>query len=182
MSEFDELKKKISESGSSTYSRKANIELTQAMLNSPDFKRKVFSKKGDTFESEEITPVKDFRDNLKDVVRTSYGINGPELSKLDTVKFNKKLAANVVSLGECVIKNTLETGKTYNLPVFSKDEACMKLQYDEVPEKKAATMKIEQQKDGTWKQVPTGKKVKTKKHTKLTVKNTVQSWLKEVID
>lgn len=178
---FNELKAKV-EKGSSTFSRGELINLTDAMVNDTEFSYDVYSKKGDTFETEKRTPAKDLRVSLKKIAKKEFGIADAELSKLDTATLPKDFSAAITEINGVVTKKYMETGKTYKFPMTDKDEATLKVSLKKTKEDVRDTSKIvKDEKTGEYKSVPTGKTVKTMAHTAIVAKNVVPGWLKKEI-
>ena len=178
---FKELKAKV-EKGSSTYSRGELITLTDAAVNDPDFAYDVYSKKGDGFETETRTPSRDLRVSLKKIAKKEFGIPDAELSKLDTANLPKDFSAAITEINGVVTKKYMEAGKTYRLPMTSKDEATLKISLKTAKEDVRATSKIvKDEKTGEYQSVPTGKTVKTLAHTAIVAKNAVPGWLKKEV-
>ena len=77
-----------------------------------------------------------------------------------------------------VQKDYLDTGKSLKFPMTSETETSMQVSIQNAPEKKFDTTKIEQQADGSYVSVPTGKTVTYKERQIMSVSNKVPEHLK----
>lgn len=178
---FNELKTKV-EKGSSTFSRGELVALTDAAVNDPDFTYEAYSKRGDEYETEKRTPSRDLRNAVKKLTKKEFGISDTELTKLDTAQFPKDFSSAISEINGVVTKKYMEAGKTYKFPMTSASEATMKISIKEAKEEVRATNKIvKDEKTGEYRSEPTGKTVKTLKHTAIVGKNGVPGWLKKEV-
>ena len=172
MSKFDEkigeLKK---ESSSTAFSKKTQDDVAYALINDPDYERREYRRKGDEFEVVKSYPVKDFRNGLKDLVKSEFGVDTAEADKLDTMDLSKKVASPVGDMAGIIVKGVMKTGKTFRFSPESDSETVMGISLHEMPEKDIETRKPEKQADGRVIQVPTGDKVHYTKRTEITASN-----------
>ena len=171
MAKYEETIKKIKESsGSSAFSRAAEEQLANALLNDVDYCQKQYVKKGDSFEVKESYPVKEFRDGLKQRVKSEFGVDAAEAEKLTNCNIGKAVSTPVADLGATVIKGVMKTGKSFVFNPESETETKMVIGLREMPEKVIETTKLEKQGD-KFVTVPTGDKVKYTKRTEITATN-----------
>ena len=166
---------------SSAYSATTLYDLSNSLLNDPDYHPTTIVSKDGTPETETSQPVADFRNGLKKLVKDEFGIDSAEAAKLDTVQMNKAISKSIADMSGYLIRGYLDTGKSYKFPIMGKDEARMQIAIREVEETTEATKKIEKQADGSYASVPTGKTVKTKKHLEIKASNKKPAWLKEEV-
>ena len=166
---------------SSAFSTTTLYDLSGALLNDPDYTAVTVVSKDGKPETESSQPVAEFRNGLKKLVKDEFGIDSAEAAKLDTAAMNKTITKSVADMSGLLIRGYLDTGKAYKFPMMGTDEARMQIAVREVDETTEATNKIEKQADGTYASVPTGKTVKTKKHTELKASNKKPAWLKEEV-
>lgn len=186
MNQYEQLKKdiaaKVEASGSRRSSKGDFNAMATTLINTPEAKHEVLVPKqgGNAPEVISTTPVKEYRDALKGVVK-QFGVDTAELGKLDDLQFSKAHGEAIGNLAGILIHDTLQTGRKYQLPQTSIEESVMELSMEDVAEKVEATKKIEQQADGSYLSVPTGKTIKTKKHKALKAKNKVPYWMKQEV-
>lgn len=167
---------------SSAYSGTILTRLGDALVNSPDFKGTNIVKKGDEKVTTEVTPVADFRNGLKKLVKDEFGIDATEAEKLDTCTMPKSIGKAVGDMTGYLIRGYMETGKAYRFPMTSETEARMQIKLREIPEEIKETRKTTEVSPGVYKSVPTGKTIKTKKHTELCAQRKIPEWLKEQVN
>ena len=93
MAKYEDMIKKIKESsGSSAFSRAAEEQLANALLNDIEYCQKQYVKKGDSFEVKESYPVKEFRDGLKQLVKSEFGVDAAEAEKLTNCNIGKAVS------------------------------------------------------------------------------------------
>lgn len=166
---------------SSAFSASTLNDLSAALLNDPEYTATTVVSKDDKPEKATEQPVAEFRNGLKKLVKDEFGIDNAEAAKLDTAPMPKAVSKSVADMAGYLVRGYLDTGKAYKLPMMGKDEARMQIALKEVDETVEATKKIEKQADGTFKPVPTGKTIKTHKHTELRAINKKPAWLKEEV-
>ncbi len=181
--QYEELKAEISDavkkSRSSRYSRSDHVKLTQTLLNTPDHEVPVYVSDPD---NPVITkPVQEYRESMKDVVK-QFGVDDAELDKIQDVKFSKAHAEALNNLAAVAMKDYIGTGRKLVLPITAADESQMELSAVEKKEKSEETRKLEQNPDGSYSSVPTGKRKTTSAHTELKSSNKIPGWLIEQQD
>ena len=165
---------------SSAFSATTLYELSDALVNDPDYSPTTVVSKDGKPETETSQPVADFRNGLKKLVKDEFGIDSAEAAKLDTAQMPKAVSKSIADMTGLLIRGYLDTGKSYKLPMMSKEESRMQISLKDVDETVEATKKIQKREDGSgWDLVPTGKTVKTKKHKALVSTNKKPAWLKE---
>ena len=172
MANFEKTINDIKEnSGSSAFSRAAEEQISNALINDVDYCQKQFVKKGDSFEVKENYPVREFRDGLKKLVKTEFGVDTTEAEKLTNCNIGKDVSTPVADLGAAVIKGVMKTGKSFVFNPENDHETKMVISMREMPEKVVETTKLEKQADGSFVTVPTGDKVKYTARTEIAATN-----------
>ena len=172
----EEISKKVKENGGCRYSKSDMTQMTTTLLNTPEQEVKTYLK--DPNEPLTTKPVERYRDSLKPVLK-QFGVDNAELDKIQDVKFSKEHAEALMDVSTQVIKDYTGTGRKFVFPVNDASESQMEIAQIEKAEKEVETTKIEQQSDGSYATVPTGKKRKTKAHKEMKVSNKVPGWLIE---
>lgn len=177
MSAYSDIKNRIhsrvKETNSRKYSKGDLNSLMTGLMNSPE---EEFENVCGADNVATVKPVERFRESLKPVLK-EFGVDGPELDKIQTVEFTKECAEATTEMVMYGLKGYLETGKKLTLPQTSVDEAKMSISLKDVGEVVKETSFIQQQEDGTYKSVPTGKEKTTKAHSALVAENSVPKWL-----
>lgn len=174
-----EIRDTVKKSRSSRYSRSDQVKLTQTLLNTPDHEVPVYVSDPD---NPVVTkPVQDYRESLKDVVK-QFGVDDAELDKIQDVKFSKAHAEAFNNLSAVAMKDYAGTGRKLVLPINAPNESQMELSVVEKAEKSEDTRKLEQNADGSYSSVPTGKRKTTASHTELKASNKIPGWLIEQQD
>ena len=175
----EEITSKVTATNSSRFSKSDMTQMTMSMLNSPEYEVQNYMK--DVAEPVTTKPVERYRDSLKPMLK-QFGVDNAELDKVRTVQLGREHAEAMNDMALQIVKDYTSTGRKLILPINSTEEAQMEISQKVIVEKEVETKKIEQQPDGTYVQVPTGKKKKTKKHSELKVSNKIPSWLTEESD
>lgn len=171
MSKYEEKIAKLKEESSSTaFSKKTQDEVASALINDPDYERREYRRKGTDFEVVKSYPVKDFRNGLKDLVK-SFGVDATEADKIDTIDLSKKISNPVGEMSGVIVKGVMQTGKAFRFSPENDNETVMNIALHEMPEKDVETRKPEKQADGRVIQVPTGDKVHYTKRTEIAASN-----------
>lgn len=173
---IEQLRKDTAE-GAKTFSRNTLNKVATDLMNDPEYVSEVYSKKGDSYEVSETTPVKEYRNELKKVVKAATGVDEAELGKLDTMQLPKSFCAATEKIGEVAIKSYMSTGKTMRFDINAADESAMTARIEDIKETTAATKKIVETSPGKYESVPTGKIVTRKAHKELKTKNKLPGWL-----
>lgn len=185
MTKYEELVKKIEESveksGGKRYSKSDYESMALAILNSPEYEETIVIKGEDGNPVELKNPISaNYRKSLEGVL-SQFGIDKSEMGKLNEIEFDKKHAAAVAELSTSLVKDYIGTGRKLILPMRSAEESQMEIYEDEVEETVRENRKPVQNEDGSYSNVPTGTKTKTKKHKAVKVSNKVPAWLKETL-
>ena len=170
----EEMRSKVDKAGGNRYSKSDLTHMTHVLLNTPEQEVTTYMK--DVKDPVITKPVERYRESLKPVMK-QMGIDGPELDKVQKVTFDKAHAEAVNDLAMTIVKDYTGTGRKMILPVTSKDESQMEITQVVKPEKIEDTKKLVQKEDGTYEQVPTGKRKKTSEHREMKVSNKVPGWL-----
>lgn len=179
-SKYEELKNTLKESKkSSVYSKSTLQKMTNVYFNDLDHesKRVVVSAEGKP-EVTTVNPAKEFRAGLKKYVTKTLGVDAAEAEKLDTVDLPTAMTDAALDGVTFVQKDYLDTGKSLKFPMTAENETAMQVSIQSAPEKKFDTTKIEQQADGSYVSVPTGKTVTYKERQIMSVSNKVPEHLK----
>lgn len=162
------------------HSNTERVNIMHKLINEPDQTFRQLKSKGGESEPVvvETQPVKRYRNALKSMVTDTFGISDEEASKLDEQKFSKEHAESLIDVGDEAMSDYLNVGRTLNLPLTDEQSAKMSIRKAVVEEKEEATNKIEKCDDGSYRSVPTGKTIKTDKHSVLKSSNKVPPWLK----
>lgn len=172
MGKFDETIAKLKEESSSTaFSKKTQDEVSRALINDPDYERREYRRKGSDFEVVKSYPVKDFRNGLKDLVKSEFGVDATEADKLDNIDLSKKISNPIGEMSGVIVKGVMKTGKTFRFSPENDKETVMNIALHDMPEKDVETRKPEKQADGKVIQVPTGDKVHYTKRTEIAASN-----------
>lgn len=168
--------------GSKTFSNGKWQELTATAFEKGNTVE-TFATKGESFEKTTISLHDELVDGLKKVTENAFGIKGPELNKLDDVKLPKEVTNTIAKWGRIgPIDYAAKGGKHFDFNITAEDQFKTQLYAKEIEENVEQTSKNEQQPDGSWKRVSTGKTVKTKKHTEIRAKRVAAPWLKEYLE
>lgn len=179
---FKELKEATAK-GSSTFSMSSLVNLTEAMINDKEYSYTSYSKKGDSYETEEKNPFLDLRKDLSSLQKKHFGSTEAESNKWLDIEFPKSFSKHLVECGQISTKTYLETGKTYRLPATSPEDAAMKISIKRVPEEVRDTNKIvKDETTGEYRSIPTGNTVKTAAHNIIVARNTVNPWSKTIVN
>lgn len=183
MTKYEELVSKIEEgvkkSGGKRYSKSDYEDMALAILNSPTYEETIIIKGEDGKPQEIKNPISaKYRESLKGVL-SQFGIDKSEMEKLNEIEFDKKHAAALAEVSTTLVKDYIGTGRKLILPMRSTEETQMEIYQDEVDEVIREDRKPVKNDDGTYANVLTGKKTKTKKHKAVKVSNKVPAWLKE---
>lgn len=174
-----EIAKKVKAAGGTRHSKSDLTAMTQSLLNSPEQEVKTYIKDPDHPVTSK--PVERYRESLKPVLK-QFGVDAAELNKVQDVKFSKEHAEALNEVATTVIKDYTGVGRKLVLPITDPAESQMEIQQVEKPYKEEDTKKLEQQPDGSYKQVPTGKRKKTKAHKELKSSNKLPAWLVDLED
>lgn len=167
--------------GSKTFSNTKWNELTAVAFEKGNVVS-TYTTKGDTFEKNEVSLHDDLVEGLKKVTETTFGIKGPELNKLDEIKIPKEITSTIAKWGRIgPIDYAAKGGKHFDFSITADDQFKTQLYAKDIEENVEETTKNEQQSDGTWKRVSTGKTVKTKAHVEIRAKRVAAPWLKEYL-
>ena len=172
----EEMRKKVDAAGGTRYSKSDLTQLTHTLINTPDQEVPVYMK--DSEDPVITKPVEKYRDSLKPTLK-QMGIDAAELDKIHDVTFSKDHAEAINDLAAVIVKDYTGTGRKMILPINGKDESQMEIYQETRKEKVEDTKKLVQKEDGTYEQVPTGKRRKTKAHKDMKVSNKVPYWLVE---
>lgn len=160
------------------HSNTDRVNIMHHLINEPEQTFKRIKTEGDKPVVTESQPVKRYRNALKSMVKDNFGISDEEASKLDTAKFSKEHAESVIEVSDEATSDYLNIGRTLNLPLTDEKSAKMSIKKVVIDEKEDATNKIEKGDDGVYRSTPTGKTIKTDKHSALKSSNKVPPWLK----
>lgn len=178
-----EIEKNVKEKGSRNYSKSDQVDLMKELVNDVDHEATIVSKDAaGGVKKTTINATKNFRENVIRKAMIHGGLDKADAQAAsETYQVDKAGAESLVTLGMIAMKDYLGTGRKVVLPTTEENEAVMSIQIGDVAEKVEATKKIEQQEDGSYASVPTGKTVKTEAHTKLIAKNKVPDYLKSEV-
>lgn len=181
--EFDSFiagkKAEAAEKKSTANSTGLQAEVFTNLANTPDYQSVAYLNDAET-------PVKDdtvnkFRGAVTNAVGRALKLDKQSLEEAkEKVEFTKSEGDALAKFAQLGTRKYLETGRRLTLEPTTPDEARMSIMYENVPEKVAATTKIEQQADGSYKVVPTGKEVTTLAHTNLKAGNKTRPWHKKI--
>lgn len=173
--------------------KKAEATEKKSTANSTGLQAEVFTNLANTPDYQSVsylndaeTPVKDdtvnkFRGAVTNAVGRALKLDKQSLAEAkEKVEFTKSEGDALAKFAQLGIRKYLETGRRLTLEPTTPDEARMSIMYEKVPEKVSATTKIEQQADGSYKVVPTGKEVTTVAHTNLKAGNKTRPWHKKI--
>ena len=169
-----EIKKKVKAAGGTRHSKSDLTAMTHSLLNSPDQEVKTYIKDPDHPVTSK--PVERYRESLKPVLK-QFGVDAAELNKVQDVNFSKEHAEALTDVATTVMKDYIDVGRKLVLPITDPAESQMEISQVERPYKEEETKKLEQMEDGSYKQVPTGKRKKTKAHKELKASNKLPAWL-----
>ena len=168
--------------GSKTFSNGKWNEMTASAFEK-DSTVDVYTAGGEGFEKTEVNLRSELNDGLKKLVENSFGIKGNELNKLDDAKLPKEVTNTIAKWGRIgPIDYAAKGGKHFDFAITGEGQFKTQLFSKDVEESVEETSKNEQQADGSWKRVPTGKTVKTKAHTEIRAKRVAAPWLKEYLE
>lgn len=170
----DEVTATVEKSGGHRHSRSDYNSLTRALLNSPDQEIPVYVK--DETNPVITKPVEAYRESLKPVLK-QFGVDEAEMGKIQEVQFDKNHAEAFNDLAAVAMKGYLDTGRRLVLPVTSPTEAQLDLVKIEREKKSDETKKIVKNDDGSYDQVPTGKRKTTEAHSEIKASNKMPGWL-----
>lgn len=180
---IESLKEVVQKKGSTSYSKSDAVALMHARINDLETESTIYSSRGGECRSVKVNPTKELRSCLAKDMERALGLDSADAEKIKDCEFSKATASAMLDTAAIVIKDNLgEVGRSFTLPMTAEDEARMTIQITSVPEKVRNTNKLEQQPDGTYKAVPTGKTVTTSKHNAIKGKNSVPAWLKKSED
>ena len=172
----EEIAAKVKAAGGTRNSKSDMTAMTHSLLNTPEQEFTTYIK--DVKEPVISKPVEKYRESLKPVLK-QFGVDNAEMDKIQDVQFSKDHAEAFNELALQTIKDYASVGRKVILPINEKDESQIEFYMDSKPETVVDTTKIEQQADGTYKTVPTGKRKKTKAHKCIKASNKVPGWLVE---
>lgn len=179
----DEIRKALEGTNAVSHSKSDLVELTQALLNSPEETIDCYVKDGETgYAVVPANPSAAFRTALKKVVIDEFGIDKVEAAKLDTIELTKGLAEAVDDVALHAIKGYMEVGRKCVFPLTSPDESRMGISISETPERCSESVKFQKDASGATVKVSTGKFVRTQAHKSLNSHNKVPGWLKSKED
>lgn len=175
----DAIKEKVKKNGSSSYSKSDLVELTRALINTPEKELSIFVKNSKSDEPTIITskPVEKYRESLKPVLK-QFGIDKAELDKIQDIQFTKDHAESLAELSQVIVKDYTGAGRKLKFPITSASEGEMSITQVNVKEKTADTRKIVKGDDGLYSSELTGKRVTTKEHNAMKASNKIPGWLK----
>lgn len=175
---YDVLKEEVADavkkSGGHRHSRSDYNNLTEALLNSPDQEVSVYVKDGDNPVT--TKPVEAYRNSLKPVLK-QFGVDDAELGKIQEVQFSKNHAEAFNDLAAVAMKGYLDTGRRLVLPVTGPKESQLDLVKVDRDKTSEETKKIVQNEDGSYDQVPTGKRKTKEAHSEIKASNKLPGWL-----
>lgn len=170
-----EMISKVQSAGGSRCSEGDRLSLMHTMLNTPDHEA-VRYMKDNPDEEVTTTPVKEYRDSLKPVLK-QFGVDDAEMDKIQEVEFPKKHAKAVLDLADTALKDYLDIGRKYILPITKTDEHQMEIYKVHKDEKSEETRKPVEVSPGQYESVPTGERRITKPHWEMKVSNKPQAHL-----
>ena len=176
-----EIQAALKNTSTKSHSKGDLVELTQALLNSPEEELSVYVKDENTeagYAEVKCNPSKDFRNQMKRMVVDTFGIDKADAAKLDAAEFSKGMAEAIDTVALHTIKAYMEDGRKLVFPVTSPSDARMGVSIDKKPERKSESIKFIDKEDGTVEKVSTGKYVVTKEHYAVNSHNKVPDWLK----
>lgn len=160
------------------HSNADRVNIMHNLINEPEqTAKRVKAENGEPVVTE-IQPTKRYRNALKTMVKENFGITEEEASKLDDTKLSKEHAESIIEVSDQAMSDYLNIGRTLNLPLTDEESSKMSIRKTVVGDKEEATNKIEKDENGNYRSVPTGKVMKTDKHSTLKASNKIPPWLK----
>lgn len=170
----EEMRAKVQTAGGTRYSEGDRILMMQTLINTPDHEATSYIK--DSEDEITTTPVQEYRDSLKPVLR-QFGVDEAELDKIQEVDFSKKHAKALVDLTDLGMKDYLNTGRKMILPITGRDESQMEFFIEQKKEKSEETRKPVETEPGHYESVPTGDRRITAPHKEIKASNKIQEHL-----
>lgn len=169
-----EMKDKIQKAGGSRYSEGDRVLMMNTLLNTPEHEAEIYVK--DSTEPIVTTPVKDYRDSLKPVLK-QFGVDDAELDKIQDVEFSKKHAKALLDVADTSMKDYMNVGRKVILPITGTEESQMEISVVKKDEKSKETKKPVETSPGHYESVPTGERMITSPHYEIKASNKVPSHL-----
>lgn len=175
---IDDMRKKVKKKEATTaYSKPALYQITNALLNSPEYEFETYVSKDDKPVPVTSTPVRDHRDALKTLIKNNFGLPDEELSKLDEANLPKNYTNSVIDVGVAAISGYLDTEKKLTFPMTDENSTVMSVQKETAPERVREKRVIEKQEDGTYVSKTTGEMLRARERTVIKATNKVPAWL-----
>ena len=155
-------------------------EITQAMLNAPDYTQEVYTEESDgSMKVTETAVSANLRSEIAKTVGKVVGLDKTDIERATAeMQFSQGAAGAFTEFADAALMNYLSTGHKAVLPSIDKDMSRMGIFLADVDQTEVATRKIVKKEDGTYEQVATGEIVTTKKHTTLKSKCQTRPWHK----
>lgn len=174
-----EIAAKVKANNSTRHSKSDLVELTQALLNTPDQTFDVYFRDPDGKKPKTVTiaPVKRLRDSITNIAVKNLGVDKNEAGKLvDGIQFSRNDAEAFIDVATYAIKDYTGSGRKLIFPITGKDETQMEISQVRVPTKVSEIPKIVKGADDHYTRVMTGKKRTTAEHNALKATNKVMPW------
>ena len=184
-SEFGEylggVREAVKTTGSNGNSGAVATEITTKLLNTPEFEMPSYKEnaKGG-FDTIPSLPVKEFRAQVANASAKALGMDRADADALsDKLEFTQAFGASFNAAADAAEACYLSTGRTKNKPQLSGDVSRVSMRIGTVAAKTEDTKKIVQDpKTKKYESVPTGKRVTTKEHQVMKLKNSTMPWMK----
>lgn len=149
------------------------VEITQALMNSPDHEVEVYAYNSSEKDPEVASvkkPSEKYRNSLKGVV-SKFGVDKNDTQKMDEILFDKEHARSMIDIVTTAQHDYLRAGRKFTFPLTEKDETRMEIMCVKQPERKSVGNRFNKNANDDSVTI-------TKERTSLKAKNTVPYWLK----
>ena len=164
-------------------SKKVDIDLAHQELNDVDYEFVEFKIKNSELVEEKTKPISELRKGIATSLKNAGVIDTADIEKvINDTEFNKATAEAFAQSAKMHVRNSIETGRFYNIEPGDKKSSKTVLYSKKIDKKDVETSKIVKKADGTYESVPTGDTVRTDTHNEIGVKNKVGPHIKYKLD
>ena len=186
MASFKEARKAVFDSAhkngknAKIHSQKDRQFMMHALLNDTDYEYTSISSASNKDKKKTIKPAEEIRSAMVPSFKKLGMDKDDAANAAKNFEFTRDFASAVVEASDCANIEYMKAGRALHLPMVDEDSAQMTIYVDDVKEKTVESKAfVEDPMTGNKSLKPNGKKVKTKKHAVVKVKNKTADWLKE---
>lgn len=180
MDNFDKIIKEetevVKKTGSSRYSKAAEVSMIRTLLNTPEHEVSYYMKDKDNPVKRQ--PCKEWRDELALEISKKCSMDADDAQKVaNEINISKKGAEALIETIKYGEKEVAKTGRKIVIYPTAPDEAKTEIRGVWKDKKNIDTKKLEQQPDGSYKSVPTGNRKTQEQHFELRTTAKLPGWL-----